>query len=90
MGNAHLRRAIYMPVLVAVEHQPRFRAFYLHLLDCGKPKMVVLVATMRKLLHAIYGMFHHQQTFDESKVYAFAAPPSEPRVRTAVASSNSE
>ncbi len=26
-GNAHLRCALYMPALVAVRHQPHFRAF---------------------------------------------------------------
>jgi transposase len=68
-GNAHLRRALYMPALVAIRHQPHLRAFYQHLRAQGKPKMVALVAVMRKLLHAIYGMFKHQQAFDGSKVY---------------------
>lgn len=72
-GNAHLRRALYMPALVAIRHQPNLRAFYQHLRDRGKPKMVALVAVMRKLLHAIYGMFKHQQPFDGSKVFALAA-----------------
>jgi hypothetical protein len=27
---------------------------------------------MRKLLHAIFGMFKHDQTFDGAKVYALA------------------
>ena len=36
----------------------------------GKPKLQALVATMRKLLHAIYGMFKHDQLFDGRKVYA--------------------
>ncbi len=31
-----------------------------------------LVATMRKLLHAIFGMFKHDQLFEGSKVYALA------------------
>jgi len=69
-GNAHLRRALYMPALVAIRHQPNLRAFYQHLLAQGKLKMVALVAAMRKLLHAIYGMFKHQTAFDGSKVYA--------------------
>lgn len=68
-GNAHLRRALYMPALVAIVHQPHLRAFYQHLLERGKTKMQALVAVMRKLLHAIYGMFKHQQPFDGSKVY---------------------
>lgn len=68
-GNAHLRRALYMPALVAVQHQANLRAFYQHLLVAGKTKLQALVATMRKLLHAIYGMFKHDQLFDGSKVY---------------------
>jgi transposase len=69
-GNAHLRRALYMPALVTVQHQPHFRAFYQHLLDRGKTKLQAIVAVMRKLLHAIFGMFKHDQLFDGSKIYA--------------------
>ena len=78
-GNKHLRRALYMPALVAVRHQPQVRAYYEHLQARGKTKMQALVATMRKLLHAIYGMFKHDQLFDGHKVYAAldvtATPP---------------
>jgi transposase len=41
--------------------------------------MVALIAVMRKLLHAIYGMFKHQQSFDGSKVYRL------PEISTGVA-----
>lgn len=36
-----------------------------------------LVATMRKLLHAIYGMFKQDQIFEGQKVYAgpIVTPP---------------
>ena len=69
-GNKHLRRALYMPALVAVRHQPHLRAFYEHLVARGKTKLQALVATMRKLLHAIFGMFKHNQVFEGSKAYA--------------------
>jgi transposase len=72
-GNKHLRRALYMPALVAVQHDPQVRAFYEHLLARDKTKMQALVATMRKLLHAIYGMFKHDQLFDGAKAYASSA-----------------
>jgi transposase len=68
-GNKHLRRALYMPALVAIVHQPHLRAFYEHLLARGKTKMQALVATMRKLLHALFGMFKHDQLFDGQKAY---------------------
>ena len=74
-GNKHLRRALYMPALVAVRHDPHLRAFYEHLVARGNTKLQALVATMRKLLHAIYGMFKHGQTFDGAKVYALTPAP---------------
>ncbi|MGH6786096.1 MAG: IS110 family transposase, partial [Novosphingobium sp.] len=43
-GNKHLRRALYMPALVAVRHDPHLRAFYEHLVARGKAKMQALVA----------------------------------------------
>jgi transposase len=72
-GNKHLRRALYMPALVAVQHEAHLRAFYEHLLARGKTKMQALVATMRKLLHALYGMFKHDQLFAGAKAYASSA-----------------
>ena len=74
-GNKHLRRALYMPARVAVQHQANLHAFYDHLLARGKTKLQALVATMRKLLHAIYGMFKHDQLFDGHKVYDLANVP---------------
>jgi transposase len=72
-GNRHLRRALYTPALAAVRREPHFRAYYEHLLARGKTKMQALVAVMRKLLHAIYGMFPLQSRFDGSKVYQLPA-----------------
>jgi transposase len=72
-GNRHLRRALYMPALVAVQHEPHLRAYYEHLQARGKSKMQALVAVMRKLLHAIFGMFKHDRLFDGEKVYALSA-----------------
>ena len=73
-GNRHLRRALYMPALVALRHQPNLRAFYEHLRARGKAKMVALVAVMRKLLHAIFGMFKHHTAFDGNKLFALPTP----------------
>ena len=69
-GNARLRRALYMPALVAAHHDAHLGAFYARLRARGKSKMAALVAVMRKLLHAIYGMFRHNQDYDGSKLFA--------------------
>ena len=73
VGNARIRRALYMPAHVAIQHEPHVRAFYEKLLRRGKPKMVAVVAVMRKLLHAIYGMLKHDQDFDGEKFYQIPA-----------------
>lgn len=63
-GNRYLRRALYMPALVAVRHDPHLRAFYQSLLARHKAKLQALIAVARKLLHAIFGMFRSQLTYD--------------------------
>lgn len=73
VGNRNLRRALFMPALVASNHEPRIKAYYEHLLENGKAKMQALVAVMRKLLHSIHGMFEHDQDFDGEKFYATRA-----------------
>jgi transposase len=69
-GNLHLRCALYMPALVAVRFEPAIKQYYERLLSRGKPKRVALTAVMRKLLHALWGMLHHQQPFDPARFYA--------------------
>lgn len=72
-GNAHLRRALFLPALVAVQHEPHVRAFYEKLLARGKTKMQANVAVMRKLLHSIHGMIKHDRDFEGEKFYALGA-----------------
>jgi len=73
-GNPHLRRALYMPALTAVRRDPAFATFYKKLLERGKRPLQALCAAMRKLLHAIYGMFRHNLPFDPTRLFAFALP----------------
>lgn len=73
VGNRHLRAALFLPAMVAAQHEPRVKAYYQKLLDKGKKPMQALVAVMRKLLHAIHGMFRHDADFDGSRFYAEGA-----------------
>ena len=70
VGNRHLRAALFLPAMVASQHEPRVRAYYEKLLAKGKKPMQALVAVMRKLLHAIRGMFLHNTDFDGTKFFA--------------------
>jgi transposase len=63
LGNAALRRALWMPVLGAVRRNPWLRAFYERLRAAGKPPKVALIAAMRKLLHAVYSVARNRKPF---------------------------
>lgn len=64
IGNSRLRRALYFPAIVAKKHNPIIREFCKRLEAAGKPKMVVIAAAMRKLLHIIYGVLKSGKPFD--------------------------
>jgi transposase len=49
-GRASVRRALYMPALVATRFNPDMKAKYAKLIAAGKPAKVALAAIMRKLL----------------------------------------
>lgn len=49
-GRASVRTALYMAALVASRCNPTLKAFRDRLVAAGKPKMVALIATLRKLL----------------------------------------
>jgi transposase len=69
-GSRHLRRALYMPALVALRRDPYLRGFYQNLLARGKARLQAVVAVMRKLLHALFAMFRTNQAYDGSKLCA--------------------
>ena len=52
-GNRHLRRALYMPALVASRCDPHAKALFESLLARNKARLQALIAVARKLLHAI-------------------------------------
>jgi len=68
-GNARLRSALFFAAMVASRHDPNARAFYEKLLQKGKKKLQAIVAVMRKLLHAIWGMFKNSTAFDSSILF---------------------
>lgn len=49
-GRARIRAALYMATLAALRCNPVLQTLYRRLLTAGKPKMVAVVACMRKLL----------------------------------------
>ena len=69
-GNRYIRQALYMPALSAKAHDPHVKGFFEHLIANGKTPLQGVCAVMRKLLHAIHGMFANNQPFDHARFYA--------------------
>lgn len=63
-GDPRLRAKLYMPAVVAKQHNPVIRAFCQRLSDRGKKPMVVVVAAMRKLIHVAWGVLRSGQPFN--------------------------
>jgi len=57
-----------LSALTAANQEPYLSTFYQRLLAAGKEKMRALVAVMRRLLHAIVGMFRHDQPYDGARL----------------------
>lgn len=69
-GNKYLRRALYMPALTAIVHDPHAKAFRDRLLARGKKKMQAVAAVMRKLLTAVWALVRNPARYDGSKLFA--------------------
>jgi transposase len=63
-GNARVRKALFLPAMVAKQYNPIVRSFCQRLARNGKNKMEVIGAAMRKLLHIAFGVLKSGKTFD--------------------------
>lgn len=63
-GNARLRRALYMPTLVAAHHNPVLMRYYQRLIAKGKLKKVALAACMRKMLNLVRALLIKRERFN--------------------------
>jgi transposase len=73
-GNRHLRRVLYMPALVAIQHDPHMKAFFQTLVARHKARMQALIAVARKLLHAIYGILKTKTPYNGHKLFPALLP----------------
>jgi transposase len=60
-GRASVRAAIFMGALVASRHNPVLKAFRDKLIARGKPKIVAIIATARKLLTILNAIIRDQR-----------------------------
>jgi transposase len=66
-GPARIRALLYMPAVVAKKCNPHVRAVYERLLSRGKPKMLAITASMRKLVHLCFGVVKSNTPYDRTR-----------------------
>jgi transposase len=60
-GRSRVRAVLFMAALVAIRHNPVLKVFRDRLVAAGKPKIVAVVATMRKLLTILNAIIRDQK-----------------------------
>jgi transposase len=72
-GRAPVRAALFVGAMVAARHNPELKAFRDRLVQAGKPKLVALVATARKLLTILNAILRDGRPWQEGQVHAAAS-----------------
>ena len=65
-GRGKVRAVLFMAALVASRHNPVLKAFRDRLVAAGKPKIVALVASMRKLLTILNAIIRDQKPWQNA------------------------
>jgi transposase len=65
-GRSRVRPALFMAALVASRHNPTLKTFRDRLVAAGKPKIVAIVATMRKLLTILNAIIRDQKPWQNA------------------------
>jgi transposase len=65
-GSSQLRKRLYFPAMVAMQHNPQMRAFAERLRAKGKPSKVIICAVMRKLLVLVATLIRKQVFYDST------------------------
>ncbi len=69
VGHSSIRKALYMPAMVALYKTDWGRRFRARLAAAGKPAKLIIGAMMRKLVHVAFGVLKSGKSFD-SKLQA--------------------
>ena len=66
-GRASLRQTLYMPALVAINHNKELGAKYQTMIAAGKPAKIAITAIMRRLVITANALLRDQRMWTENK-----------------------
>lgn len=65
-GPSRLRQALYFPAVTALRVNPSLAGLKARLTQKGKPKLLIIGAAMRKLVHLAYGVLKSGRPYDQT------------------------
>ena len=68
IGPSRLRKALFFPALSALRYNPTIRANTASLRAAGRPKMVIVGAAMRRLIHLAFGVLKTGRAYNPQLV----------------------
>jgi transposase len=66
IGSSRLRKGLYFPAIAALRFNPSIQPLSVRLRAAGKPKMLIIGAAMRKLIHVAFGVLKSGRPYDPS------------------------
>ena len=66
IGCRMIRKQLFFPAMVALQYNKALKDMRTRMLKDGKPKMLIIGAAMRRLVHIIYGVLKHKTPFNEN------------------------
>lgn len=66
IGPSRLRKGLYFPAIAALRCNPSIQPMSSRLGAAGKPKMLIIGAAMRKLIHVAFGVLKSGRPYDAS------------------------
>jgi len=63
-GNRRLRKVLYMPALVAMQHNPMVKELAQRLKQKAKHGRLIACACMKKLIHIMFGVIKNNLPFN--------------------------
>jgi len=70
-GLSLVRDILFMPTMVAVQHNEEMRLVYDRLVERGKPKMLAQMAIMRKLILLAHSLYKNNEQYDPKRYLNF-------------------
>ena len=69
LGNKRVRKSLYLPAVVAKNHNQIVKEFAVRLAATGKSQMQIVCACMRKLIHLVFGVLKTKKAFDANFIF---------------------